>query len=329
MRVPLLSIAASVLVAGAPEEIVYAPAEGAELVRTFDSRASYALDSLAIEIDGEEIPHGDAPELEIESSEHIVVTDTLVDVEGGRPTRLKRRFDELGRDVRYSAPGEDDLERESRCDLEGATVVFQWKEDDEVYEASADEGESLPEETLDDLIEDMDLRQLLPGREVEPGEEWEVEVDAYARLMWPGGFLHFYEEDAEVDPDDVAGDRELVDNLEGTAKVRLDGLGDEDGVRVARLHVTIEARSSATRQVEGPGGQEAERETTLERTIEGTVLWAVEEGRLHAAELHADATLEVSETATMHGPDGEEAELRQTRSFAGTIEYTLAVEARG
>lgn len=333
MRTPLCLATAFLCTSTLPEEVVYAPAEGLTLVRSFDSRASYALDELLIEIDGEEVPHGDAPELEIVSNEHIVVTDELLGVEGGRPTRLRRTFDELARDVLYKSSGagdgEDELQEHSVCDLEGAAVLFRWNEDDQAYEVEAGEGHSIDQDVLDDLIEDMDLRQLLPGHAVEPGDEWDLDPDAYARLMWPGGFLRFYEEEGEFDAEAAQGDQELVDNMEGVGKAVFVELRDEGGVEVAVLEVRFEVSSSNSRTIEGPAENEAERTLNMRRDVEGTLLWAVEAGHLLSATLEAQAELEVVEAGTVQSPDGEEADLRQTRSFSGTIEYTLSVESRG
>ena len=327
MRIPFLAAATILLLPGASEELVYAPAEGLVLVRTFDASYDYSLDERHIELDGEEFPHDAPPELQILSEEHIVVTDELQGVEGGRPTRLQRTFDELERNVTQSTPGAEDAEQHSLCDLEGSSVVFRWNEDEQAYDVEAAEGEELDEDVLDDLLEDMDLRQILPDKEVEPGDEWEVDVDAYARLMWPGGFLHFYEEGGEFDAEGVQGDRELVENLEGKGKAVFQSLRDEDGVQVAVLHVRFEVTSSSTRTVPGPAESEAERTLSLTREIEGTLLWAVEAGHLASAELSAEAELEVSETGTIETPSGDK-ELRQTSTFSGTIDYRVTIEKK-
>lgn len=328
LLLPVLT--ALVLADRAPQELVYAPAEGTELRRSFLASASYSLDELRIEADGEDIPHGDAPELTIDSTERIVVTDELLEVEDGRPLRLRRTFDELERGVVYSSPQqEEDLERESACDLEGSSVLVRWDPEQEVYVAEAEEGESIDDDVLRDLIEDMDLRQLLPDDEVEPGDEWDVDVDAYARLMWPGGFLRFHDEDEEFDEGDAATDRELVENLEGSATVRFEELRSEDGVTVAVLAVSFDVESQASRTIEGPEDREAERTTRIHREIEGHVYWDVEAGHLLSAQLEADADLEVVETGTLTSPQGDELELSQTRVFSGTISYTIEIEERG
>lgn len=330
-RTLLLSVLTALVLADrSPEELVYAPAEGLELTRSFSADGSYSLDEMRIEADGEEIPHGEAPELSIDSKERIVVTDELQEVEDGRPLRLRRTFDELGRSVVYSSPEQDeDVERESTCDLEGSSVILRWDPDEEAYVAEADEGESIDEDVLADLIEDMDLRQLLPDHEVEPGDEWQVPVDAYARLMWPGGFLRFHEEDEEYDEAEAASDREMVENLEGSGKVVFEELRTEDGVSVAVLKVSFEVDSRATRSIEGRGGREAERTVTIHRELEGTVYWDVEAGHLRSGQLEADAEIEEATVGTMVNREGDEFELSQTNVFSGSISYTIEIEERG
>jgi len=324
----VLALAAGMGLSSPAEELVYAPDEGSTLSRTFDAEASYDLDGIRVEIDGEEVPHGETPELTIDSDEHVAVTDRLLSVEDGHPLSLRRKFDELSRSVTYSSTEQDeDLEESSVCDLEGSTVHFEWNAEEGAYEAS-DEDDVLEQDVLDDLIEDMDLRQLLPDGEVDPGDEWDVDVDAYARLMWPGGFLHFYPEDGELDEKEMESDREMVANLEGEGTVKFEEVREEDGVSLAVLTVRIEVDSHATTATEGPGGSEAERTLEMSREIEGTLLWNIEDAHLHSAELEADADLDVSEAGTLENPQGEEVEFTQTRSFSGTISYTVTIERR-
>ena len=311
---------------GAAEEVVFAPQEETTLTRSFSSDATYSLDEFVISLDGEEIDHGETPELEIRSDERVVVTDELLGVENGRPTKLRRTYDELARSVTYSSPSqEEDLEEVSVCDLEGSTVLFLWDEEDESFTAS-DEDEALDDDVLDDLIEDMDWRQLLPDEEVEIGDSWSVDVDAYSRLMWPGGFLHFYTEGGEYEDGDSDGDREMVENLEGEGSVELVDVREEDGVSVAVLQVRFEVSSSSSEEMEGPTGSEAERTLSMSREVEGTVLWDIEGAHLLSAEVEADADLEVEEAGVLEGPDGE-AEFTQTRVFSGSLSYVISIEA--
>ena len=327
-RTALLPLAGLAVGPTLSEEVVYAPEEDLVLVRSFSSEADYDLDELVIELDGEEMPHGEAPELSILSSESIVVTDELLEVEDGRPVRLRRTYDELSRSTVYSSPSqEEDFEEITVCDLEESSVLFQWDADEEQYLAS-DEDDIFESDVLDDLEEDMDLRQLLPNGEVDPGDSWEVPVDAYARLMWPSGYLHFHAEDGEYDEEEGETDRQMVENLAGEGEVTFVELQDGDDGPLAVLEIRFEVTSSSTRDLETDNGA-AERTLNMSRDVSGTVLWSLEAGYMVSAQVTAEAELEVVESGQITMQDGEERELAQTRAFSGTIEYAIEVEAQG
>lgn len=339
----LLPPLALLLLAAIPRDeatIVFAPTEGTVLKRSFDAEASYELTELAASFDGQELEHeGELPDYSSRFKEHIVVTDTLGSVEDGRPTEIERTFDELGQENTDSA-GDEELHTELESDLQGRTVRFQWDEDEGRYAVeSADDGDALDEGIARWLAEDMDLRLVLPGKEVEVGDEWEVDPRLYLAFMWPGGLLDFHAEGEEPSDEERALSGQTIENLEGSGTARLEELREEDGVRVAVLHVELEITTGSQHVLPAVDPDEVEEgeyprpeitvEVELERSLEGTILWDLEHGHALSAELECKASRLHTEKWTVTGErEGEEisADAEQSRRFEGTIHYSARIE---
>lgn len=306
----------------------YTPEEDLTLTRRFESTSNYEMVDASIQVDGS--PHEGAPEpdLSIEDTEVIVVNDIIAGAEDGRPTKLTRTFEELTNTQRMSAEAMDeDQEMTQISDLEGATVVFTWDEEEDAYAIEAGEDEVIDDDLLAGLEEDMDLRAFLPDGEVSEGDSWEVEVEAFLTFMWPGGSLNFYNSEIEEGPNENTArmNEAVVDALTGGGEVTFEGTREEDGIRVAVLALTLEMSSEGTIEVEGPGGETAENSVTMEREIEGEILWNLEAGLLHSASLSADATLGFGSAYTFEGPQGS-MDVEQTQTFEGTITYAVTIE---
>ena len=67
--------------------------------------------------------------------------------------------------------------------LEGETVMFEWDEDEEAYEVTSDADDGL----LADLRMDIDFAGFLPDGAVDEGDEWELQPDAYRKVI---DFMH-------------------------------------------------------------------------------------------------------------------------------------------
>ena len=76
------------------EEIRFEPEAGTRVRRSFEAVSELTLDEMNITVDGED-QDAESGGFEFEHLERIVVTDELVEVEDGRPTELRRTFDEL------------------------------------------------------------------------------------------------------------------------------------------------------------------------------------------------------------------------------------------
>lgn len=320
-------------------ELRWAPEEGTVLTRTFEAEASYRLTDITASVDGEELERGaELPDYGMSFQEHVVVTDTLRSIAGGRPTELLRTFDELSQENTDSVAGEDS-ERSFTSPFEGRTVLFRWDEDEEAYAAESADDEDLDEDLAAWLAEDMDLRGVLPPGEVEVGDEWELEPELYLAFMWPGGLLDWRTDEEEPGEEERDQTRQTIEHLEGSGSVRLEELREVDGVRMAVLHLEMELQTGSERILPALDDDELEEgqfprpairiEVEIERKLEGTLLWDLEHGHAFSADLACESTRLQSESWTVTGEhEGEEvsADIEQARMLEGTIHYTVTIE---
>src|SRR5262245_16469334 len=243
MKLLLPPLALFFLASTAPDKVAlrYAPDEGTVLTRTFVAEAQYHLADMSASIDGEALEHPDEmPDYKMGFEEHIAVTDTVRSLAEGHPSELVRTFDELSQESTDSV-GDQESKSSLKSHLQGRSVVFRWDDDEERYTAEANDGEDLDDSVAAWLAEDMDLRLVLPKKEVEVGDEWEVDPKLYLAFMWPSGLLDFVGDDEEEPSEDErASSRQTIERLEGSGHARLEEVREEDGVKVAVLHVELE-----------------------------------------------------------------------------------------
>ena len=316
--------------AGSPDAItlVFAPPEDTVIRRTFDSQATYTLDEIDLNLDGEQPPMElPEPDLTILATEHIVVTDTLGVVEEGRPDQLTRSFDELSWTTTFSSGlQEEDGYQEDVCDLEDETVEFIWDEEEEEFLIRGAEESELDEALLEHLEEDMDLVSFLPEDEVDIDESWELTQAAYLALVWPGGVLLAHEEDGEVDLVQLEMSLALIEGTEFEGQATLEEITEEDGQSLAWISFEMEITSDASVDVDVEEGDMTLRRT-IERTLQGRLAWDLEAGHALSLEATAETELVTTTTQTVFDPEGDEHELEQVQSFSGEVEYEVTFEA--
>lgn len=307
------------------EELVFAPEEGTTLKRSFEAQADYEPAELSVTLDGNELEVEQQVPVTLHFVERIVVRDAIEGVEDGRPTELVRTFLELAQDYTFSSEGEDG-EQSATSELEQRSVRFSWDAEEEDYSVEvADDGDELDEDLLEYLREDMDLRGLLPEGEVAEGDEWEFDPTVYVAFMWPSGLLDFRTADEELDEVGRDMNAETMERIEGTAKARFAGVREEDGVRVAVLEIELDIETGASAQRETEQGT-IDIELTIERELEGEILWDLENDHLVSAELEGSSTRSNTRSGTLPGPEGDEVAVEEVESNAGTIRYSATVE---
>jgi len=319
---------------GGREELVFAVPAATTLERALESAFTLDLAEMSLAMDGEEIP----PELlgefdvHIEHAERYAITDLFEAVDGARPTRLRRTFDELSGEERARTTTEqgeqsDDSDYESA--LEGQSVVFTWNAENGAYEAAWASGSEGEAELLEALQEDLDLRRFLPAEAVAEGESWDVDVAAFHAVLEPGGDLALLDPEAEEEPDSTE-DQALRENLTGSVRATFAGVSEEDGRRLARIALVVEARTFAAAPL-GPedlpeGGEGTSRSDVVFR-LEGELAWDLAGG--HAQALELGGQYEVQSVFELRGEyEGESFEQRQAMEFGGEIRFGLRVVRR-
>ena len=308
--------------------------EGATQRRSFEFEAELALEELSVQVDGEPVPVGGDLEIELTERWRVVVEDDLGPPARGRPRSLVRWFEELsGSSIRTTAgpDGRGDSERELTGGLEGCSVRFALEVED-TGEGDAGEGDTgddyrvewddapCEQALLEGLREDMDLRAFLPepGRELEPGDGWELPPRVYPALFDPGG--------VELRP---ADETELERRLAEEAREQVDGVGratwlgrretDDGEVSVIALELAVSTRASGPVPTEDEA--QVELELAVELVLEGELAWSVDGGHLASLELAGSCERVEVLRATVDGGERE-----QRTRLAGEASYRVRVQ---
>ena len=305
--------------------------EGQTLTKTFDQDFTMTIEDVSVTVMGEEMEIPEIPENIIHSTESIVFTDTVGAVADNKAQRVARTFETLNRTRTNTTPdGEESMEETS--DLEELEVVFAWDADDEEY--AVDFGEDV-EDGDTDLLEgiwfEADLAEFLPGGDVEEGDTWEVDYQAWRRLNEPSGDLTFLDEEGESTRDEL--DDMLSDNVEGEVTCEFKGVREVDGQRVGVIAIHVESETSATLETDmmdmmEPGAVSSAtqtREVNVEGEFEGELLWLIEEGRCLSYSGTGSSEIEVIETASISGDMGD-FEQTQVLNFLGEGEIEITFE---
>lgn len=324
---PLLAALALAL-STTDQELAFAPRAGARLEREFSARSEMQMQGMDCELNGTPVPAEYLPDLRMHVTDtgRVRVVDEFVELGPGRPAVLRRTFAELGSQSHFQLDIDKygvhvDEEHPGRSALEGKTVVFRWRDGE--YERTFADGDG-PAELLGALEEDMDLRALLPGRAVAPGDEWTFGAKELPLLGQPGGDLAIEQEGA--DPEDEERDRGMREGLEGEWKARFVGTREEEGAKIAVIEVRGNLRSRHERQtvlrdVPVASGDATETNSmTLE--ARGEVRWDLGRGTVSAMKVEADLTLE-SRTERIRPADDTGPAYVQVMKFAGSCAVEL------
>ena len=322
----LLGLTAPALLALArpADEILFAPASGLRLEKTFEVSVDSAIDDMEVILDGNEMP---APPLEVETTQanSITVTDSYVKSEGGQVLVLERTYNELAGDVSVSMvhPMQGPVEQEmnSVSDLEGTTVVFHWDAEQEAYEAEfAEEDADEDEELLEGLLQDMDFVEFLPDGAVSVDDSWSFPASAISSVLAPGGYLSMLPEEVSAEMESSAGldfARQLGD-LEGDCTATYTGSKRTDGGVLATISLTIEAsstrditefmaeavRNNAEQLKAANMEQEIQSaDASFEFDLTGELIWNVDGGHFESIELtgSTDIVIDLAMSMTVMG----------------------------
>lgn len=334
MKTPLLStVSLTLLTPLTAPDLGFRASEGLSLHVSIEESAELALtdEEVTITVDGEEQETGERPDIELTMTltEGTSFVDTYARVEDGSAGVVRRRFESIRGEWAQEISGLEDMEgpepMELGSALEELTVVFTRNEDDE-WDAAFDEGEDGDADLLEELENNTDLTFLLPGEEVEAGESWELEAEAFRRLLNLSGDLSIKPVDGDEEPDD--GLEREWDVEEFTAE--LEELSDD----TATIALKVEASRSRSGEMpppELPEGFEGEPPTiTLDETLtwelEGKLVWNVAAARAESLRLEGSLSREMERHQDMEGPMGS-VSIVHLQVFEGDYEITITLEA--
>jgi hypothetical protein len=330
----LIVAASTVLLAGrihpsdAPR---FAVEEKSSLAKTFESRTKLESSAFRIFVEGHDEPIHPPGDLHVsvESTDRIDVTDEYVAMGKGRPSKLSRTFDKLEateiQHARSDEGGEDadeggDHEKHRESALEGKTVLFTWNDDSESFAAHfpKDEGDAA---LLEDLVEDMDLRSLLPKGKVAEDESWDLDPKALDLVFNPGGDLKLKDEDGSDDSDDGI-DKAIRKNMGGKAHGTWKGVSEEGGKKLGTIAITADLVSEG--DVDSKGEIPGKTHFKLKLDLEGELVWDLAGGHFRSFHIGGKVELDTVASATIKMGD-ESAVMRQELDLEGETSYKASL----
>ena len=331
-------------------EIRFAPEADSTVSKTFSSEMEFNLDDMSIVVDGQDISSMmGAFEMSMVTESSISVTDTYLAVADGRPTKLKRTFDSLEANASVDIATEMGGETQdipSSSPLEGATVIYTWNPDEDKYDVAFEE-DGGDEDLLEGLVEDFDLRVMLPDGPVSVDDSWTVDPDALIELAMQAQSLKLLPDDMEdMDMDlmeQFMGDdfaEMLGDIYDGAITCTLKGTHEEEGATLADISVVIELTASADltdmilEVISTIAENEGEEMPPIDFTAadlnadldgEGTLVWNLSANRVQSMDLNADFSAAFDISASVED-GGESTSFDASFEMSGVLSSNASVE---
>lgn len=328
---PRLLLCAAVLAwsAAGTDTPRFAPAEKSALVKTFSTTLSLESTGAKVTMDGKPVPDGTfpLPTQSQDESRRVKVTDRWVKVADGRPLELDRTFDELVKNTKSEtteAKAKEAKITESalESDLEGKTVRFSWNAKDSKYDMTA-AGEELDPELFVGLREDLDLRVLLPTKDVGVGDTWDIDCRPLNYMLEPGGNLHFHEAGkpiAKRDPKQQTLADLFGEHAEGECRATMESIREKNGRRLA--NVKLEGRL----RTHGDVPDQESMRGDIELTLNGQFMWDLGAQRIDAAAITGKVTLVVTGDREIT-TKGAKHKLNIRLEYEGTMQFDLETAA--
>ncbi|MCC6406484.1 MAG: hypothetical protein IT453_04925 [Planctomycetes bacterium] len=297
------------------ERIAFKPAAGTSLSKTFEVKQSFTMEEAEIKVNGSIQQKPQDAEMSMSMQTSVALTDVYAAIDGGRVTRLERKYDALtgtgNMTMDMGAFGNSSRDLKLESELEGQTVVFEWDAEKRTYvpRFGAKEGAS---ELLIPLVEDFDLRGFVPAEGVEVGAVWKVDVVALRNVLAPGTGHSLRPErgSAERMTDMVQQNMDFAALFEGSAartlEARFEGLREAGGRRLAvialsgKVHAqhdaTEEARKGITQPTGGGDSVPEIQKVTVDVQIElrGELEWDLDGGHARSLRLNGTERLQQS-----------------------------------
>lgn len=332
-----LPVGAAIVARG--ELLRFQPEDGSSVDRTFDIEATFFLDDIQVNVDGQEMP----PEMMMGELDggilvHLAmeVSDEFVRSEGGRPLELVRSYESMT--VEAGPEGETE-EMEDTPEIVGRKIRFRWDPDQEVYvKTYADDEDGEAAEELDGLEVDFDCTALLPDDEVSEGDTWTVEGTELGSVFLPGGMIFDQPEGEDAEMAEMVKEalQEQFEEAFSDFAIECKYLGKQDG-GLGEIELRFDGDASIDltdvimNAVEMQAGEmpiDIDATVTLDLELEGqgTLLWNLENGHLSSLSLSNDMTMMLDASADISGaPDGDHS-VEASLEMSGEGKWSLTAE---
>ena len=341
---PLGLLALALLATRSADELPYTPEEGAAVTRTFREKTELSIDS-AVRSMGGEREEEENLEVEVRLERETVLVDEPLEIGNGRIEAFVRTVEDASSltYVHSLEDGRNEMEGEAEgaSRLAGARVLFTWDEEEGEYEIAFEDDESGgDDELLAGLVAETDLSFLLPEGEVSEGDEWDIEAEALAALIRPGGDLALELETDSDEPDlqpvilcYFSCLAECGEDIEGEVGLEYEGMKETDDGDFAAIALNLEISSSrdvleAMSELSEALGIDRSQFAEMDAMdvdhafeAEGTLLWDVEAGHAHSLSIEGTLETTFSAEASRGGMD-----MSMELVFSGTTEITVEVE---
>lgn len=329
---PLLAF---VLASSAPlvDSPRFAPAEKSSLAKTVSSEWTLKSESAVMTIDGKEVPSDKVGlSMSIHESTKLKVADRYMKLGDGRPLELDRTYTELVQNSEQTTATPGMTEPQSKktvkaSPLEGKTVRFSWNEKDAKYTTTL-AGEETDGAYLKGLVEDLDVRALLPTSDVKPGDAWDVDGKLFDKLLQPGGNLHFKADGdgaKSADSSDHGAGSQLADNVTGKARCTFANIGKVKGHRIAMIVLDADLKTHADENSSGDQGSAGTTSARATMTLEGALLWDLDEGHLANFDLYGKIEL-VMTTDGVKESRGAKHDVHLEFKLAGDVRFEIVLD---
>lgn len=337
------------------ETLRFSPAGAAELSKTFSATYDMTLEELSLLVDGQDIGEMlGQPEVDLTLTTGINLIDTYVASDARRPLKLLRRFDagNMAMDVSAAMAGESQEDsQETASSLNGLQVVYTWNPETESYDLAFAEDQAGDASLLEGLVEETDMRSVLPREEVSVDDTWEFNVaDLLMQTSAPAGDLHFEFEGAEDSDEMEAILGPLMEEfgqlgeqlMAGVGKATYKGLIEQDGLKLGSIELelkidnTVDVSALLGRIVEEVlAEQEGVPEdvafdfsaANISVSVEGTgiLLWNPATGLPHSCNLDGEASFGLELGASVSA-EGESQSFDVKLAFSGSMSQTLTTQ---
>lgn len=323
----------------------FAPKAGASLTKTVLVQGDLELEEMKLMVGGQDMSEmAGQMEMSMKNEARVVLVDTYLALEDGRPSKLKRTFEEIGTKTHSSGStmmGEQQNDMSFESDLEGKSVLFTLDGDE--YKAAYADDEKGDEALLEGLEENTDLRGFLPTKEVKEDDSWKVGPEAVKALLLTGGDLKLRPSESNAAMGGLESmnfsPSDMLSEIEGTFEATFKGTRTEGDHKVAVIAISLDCTSandltermqSMTDAMDDQLPEGASMKVTAfdgeyEYEAEGELLWNLETGLVHGLQLSGELRMimDVSMSMSMQGMNNE-MELSQTYAGSQTITLTTA-----